>query len=68
MFTYDYTAQNITNAKRFGITSLRLGFNVDTALDETEVEQPRVDHFREEQADSDVTVAPYPRAQKCCIR
>ena len=35
VFRYDYSLANVTNAKKYGITSLRLGFNVDTALDRT---------------------------------
>ena len=35
VFKYDYTSEDIANAKKYGITSLRLGFNVDTALNKT---------------------------------
>jgi hypothetical protein len=33
VFKYSYTLADINNAKAYGISSLRLGFNVDTALD-----------------------------------
>jgi hypothetical protein len=35
VFKYDYTSENITNAKQYGVTGLRLGFNIETALDKT---------------------------------
>ena len=36
VFTYNYDNSNVSAARKFGVTSLRLGFNTDTALSKGE--------------------------------